>query len=215
VVTTSTRRALPDSTYGWLSPDGKLDWTVPDGSVKVCVSPDRKFVWLGIRIEPYDTHFMMGNFDTDAGWVLLLRSADRSSRYSLCFGCYKNGGVDWSPDSKYLAVAKVYGTHNGDVDVYKVEDRRGASVALDLIFRGEALFLPKGKSKIEWDFKRWDLENNVVVIEKYDQNPNPGHGITTMNISLLSKPIQTLSLTEEPADDQAGKESEGKPAKAK
>ena len=74
---------------------------------------------------------------------------------------------------------------------------------LSLIFRRDALSLPIGKSAIEWNFKWWDPEKGMGVIEEYNQNHgDPAAGTVLMEVPLTSKPIGTLSLTDEPADDR-------------
>lgn len=193
---------LPDDDHGWASPHGKLNWTVTDGSIDVWVSPNRKFVAVSTRMDFSDTSFEVGYLKFLPMRVLLLRSTDPESRYSLCFGFYKWFNVHWSPDSKYLSITNGYGTHNGDTNVYRVEDHQGTPVTLDLIIQREALFLPEEEFLTRWEFKRWDLKNNAVVIEKYDQNHPWAFESTTTAVSLLSKPIKRVTLTEESVDDR-------------
>lgn len=164
-------------------------------------SPDHQLVVLELQTHSY--LLKMGNREFTASSVLVLKPAVDSD-CGLLLGQYKFFDVFWSPDSKFVAVFKGYLTHNTDVDVYRVENANGPSVRLSLIFRRDALSLPEGKSWTNWEFKRWELEKDVLVIEEIDENHphntsyRPPDKPSLIEVPLSAKPIKTLSMDEGP-----------------
>lgn len=164
-------------------------------------SPDGRFVATEISSADSDTFAKMGNREVQLCSVLLLQPA--GSAYSVCLGRYKGFDVIWSDDSKYLVVLKVYLTHNTDIDIYRVESRKGAPLVLSLIFQHDALNLPISKSWVNWDFRRWNPEKGTVTIEQNDENTrNKGTIESLIEVPLSSKPIRTITLLDEPGTEE-------------
>lgn len=157
------------------------------------LSPDRRF--LAFEVRTVDLPVAIGNRKMNAISALFLKPVDCED--SLCLGNYKSFEVYWSPDSKYLVLLKEYYTHNSDVDVYRVTKSAGQSMVLDLIFRRDALALPREQSWTNWTFGKWDLDKNVVVIVQADDDYPRIHEKIEIEVPLGAKPIKSVSLTEE------------------
>lgn len=161
-----------------------------------------------LAFEVYDKNVSIGE-DPGMKHALFIRMRE-SNEEGICLDQTKYFKVNWSPDSRYIAVSKLFSTHNSDLDVYEVAsipkgdvDWMGqTTIKLKLIISLAAHDLPEGKWWTNWEFKRWELDEKQLVVTQDNDAGGKIVGSEELKLDLDRKPLKTIIYRVSPCGEK-------------